>query len=231
MLVATIHRTCIRRTTTSWKVGPATRATTRSWSTGLSRGASTPAPETASAHSSCALSPPGDRHRHQSARDRFARFNEALNDLDGIDWRIGNIFEPVVGETFGLIVSNPPYAVEPGCGPLYRDGGTAADDISRIAAVEAARRLEEGGFATVCGNWIVHRGEKWYEPAERWLEEEGCDLLVLRIAFEDPLSYASPWNADILEHEGEAAYIAAVERHRDYLVHLAAQRRSRTASS
>jgi methylase of polypeptide subunit release factors len=153
----------------------------------------------------------------------FARFNEALNGLDGIDWRIGNLLEPVDGETFGLIVSNPPYAVEPGSGPIYRDGGTAADDVSRIVAVEAARALEEGGFATVCGNWIVRPGEKWYEPVERWLEESGCDLLVLRIAFEDPLAYASPWNADILEHEGEAAYIAAVERHRDYLVQLGAE--------
>ena len=39
----------------------------------------------------------------------FAAFNAALNGVEGITFRQGDLFEPVAGSRFDLIVCNPPY--------------------------------------------------------------------------------------------------------------------------
>ena len=43
----------------------------------------------------------------------FAAFNAALNGIDKIEFRLGDGFAPVEGESFDLIVSNPPYVISP----------------------------------------------------------------------------------------------------------------------
>src|SRR5262249_6027472 len=42
---------------------------------------------------------------------RIAAFNAALNELPPLDLREGDLFAPVEGETFDLIVCNPPYVI------------------------------------------------------------------------------------------------------------------------
>src|SRR5262245_39419269 len=43
----------------------------------------------------------------------FARFNARLNGVRNVEWREGDLFAPVAGERFDLVVSNPPYVVSP----------------------------------------------------------------------------------------------------------------------
>ena len=43
----------------------------------------------------------------------FAAFNAALNGVGNIEFREGSLLEPVTGERFDLIVSNPPYVISP----------------------------------------------------------------------------------------------------------------------
>jgi methylase of polypeptide subunit release factors len=154
----------------------------------------------------------------------FARFNAELNGLDAIDWRLGNLLEPVEGESFGVITCNPPFVIGPGGEPLYRDARRPADEVSRTVAAGAARLLEEGGFATVVCNWISRKDEPWHKPPERWLDGSGCDLLLLRLSTEEALDYAAGWSAGVLQREGQDAYVAAVERHRDHLAELGAEK-------
>lgn len=153
----------------------------------------------------------------------FARFNAELNEEDGIDWRLGNLLEPVEGESFGVVTCNPPFVIGPGREPLYRDGRAHADEFSRAAAVGSAQVLEEGGFATVVCNWVSRRDEPWHETPERWLDESGCDLLLLRLSSDDALDYAAGWSSGVLQREGQSEYVAAVERHRDHLRQLGAE--------
>ena len=51
----------------------------------------------------------------------FARFNAALDEADW-DVRAGSMLDPVSGERFGLVVSNPPFVITPRSGavPLLR---------------------------------------------------------------------------------------------------------------
>ena len=43
----------------------------------------------------------------------FAEFNCDLNDADNVELRLGSFLEPAAGERFGLVVSNPPFAISP----------------------------------------------------------------------------------------------------------------------
>ncbi len=78
----------------------------------------------------------------------MARFNAGLNAAvrggpfagRTLDLREGSLLEPLAGETFDLVVSNPPYVITPRSAGApsysYRDGGLAGDDV--------VRRLVEG---------------------------------------------------------------------------------------
>jgi SAM-dependent methyltransferase len=76
-----------------------------------------------------------------------------LNGL-ALDLRLGSLFEPVAGETFDLIVANPPFVVSPDSDFVYRDSVLPGDAICREVVRGAAAHLRPGGFATVLCNWI-----------------------------------------------------------------------------
>lgn len=133
---------------------------------------------------------------------RVARLNAALNGIENVEWRRGDFFEPVRGETFGLVAANPPFVVSPAQELTYRDGGLGGDLLSRQAVTGAARHLDEGGFATVLCSWIEEPG--------RWLDDCGCDAWVLELSTDDPVTYAMRWN--LIPGRHPAAVAAAAER-------------------
>src|SRR6478735_11949546 len=62
----------------------------------------------------------------------YTQLNARVNDIDAIDVRAGSLFEPVAGETFDRVVSNPPFVITPRVMGIpayeYRDGGLIGDD-------------------------------------------------------------------------------------------------------
>ena len=125
---------------------------------------------------------------------RVARLNAALNGVENVDLREGNLFEPVGDERFGLVVANPPFVVSPVLELAYRDGGLAGDSLSREAVRGAAQHLHEGGFASVLCSWVTQPGREHVETPRRWLADSGCDILVLELASDSPITYAIRWN-------------------------------------
>ena len=80
----------------------------------------------------------------------FAEFNCALNGADNVELRLGSFLEPVAGERFGLVVSNPPFAISPENDLVFRDSGLGRDRVSEeLLAVAAlgprARRVRVDG--------------------------------------------------------------------------------------
>lgn len=124
-----------------------------------------------------------------------ARLNLDLNCVDNVELRPGSFFEPVEGELFDLIVSNPPFVVSPDAELVFRDGGLGRDRVSRLIVTELARRLEPGGFASALVCWAHGEDADWSAPLRAWLEGSGCDAFVVRYAAEDPLEYALRWAA------------------------------------
>jgi Methyltransferase small domain len=139
----------------------------------------------------------------------YARFNAALNQAR---WQVrsGSMLEPVVGERFGLIVSNPPFVITPRSGevPLYeyRDGGAAGDAVVRDLVNGVGSHLEPGGIAHFLGNWEVPRGTTWVDRVAGWLEGTGLDAWVVQREVQDPAEYAETWARDGGHHPGTADF-------------------------
>jgi methylase of polypeptide subunit release factors len=124
---------------------------------------------------------------------RAARLNLELNDVSNVELREGSLFEPVGGELFDLIVSNPPFVVSPDTDVVFRDAGLEGDEISRLVARGAAEHLEPGGFASMLICWSHGAEDDWRDRVRGWLAGAGCDAWLVRYVTEDPLEYALKW--------------------------------------
>ncbi|MCQ4081146.1 class I SAM-dependent methyltransferase [Streptomyces sp. RB6PN25] len=154
---------------------------------------------------------------------RIARLTFALSGAPEPDLRQGSLFEPVGegpggtggtsanGETFDLIVSNPPFVISPGERFVYRDGGMAGDDLCRTIIERAPRHLTDGGFCQLLANWQHVDGEDWRERVSSWVPR-GCDAWIVQREVQDPAQYAELWLRDGGDHRGDpAAYAVRYE--------------------
>ncbi|TDE94336.1 methyltransferase domain-containing protein [Occultella glacieicola] len=134
----------------------------------------------------------------------FAAFNAALNGYT-IDLRQGSMLDPVEGEQFDLVVSNPPFVITPrtefeATSALetytYRDGGRRGDDLVRDLITGVGRILAPGGTSQFLANWEVHRGEGIFDRVQQWLTDSGLDGWVIQREYTDPAEYAETWLRD-----------------------------------
>lgn len=124
---------------------------------------------------------------------RVARLNLELNGVENVESRQGSLFEPVEGERFDLIVSNPPFVVSPDTDVVFRDAGLEGDEISRLVVRGAAEHLELGGQAAMLICWAHGEDEDWADRVRSWLQATACDAWLVRYVSEDPLEYALKW--------------------------------------
>ncbi len=138
----------------------------------------------------------------------IARFNAALNELDAIEVREGSYFEPVAGERYDLIATNPPFVISPGTGErlVYRDSGMPGDRVVEHIVREAPGHLAEGGWCQVLANWAIEAGRPWDERLATWLDPD-CDALVVQREVVDPAAYVELWLKDS-GHHGAEDYLA-----------------------
>ncbi|MGZ4473141.1 MAG: DUF7059 domain-containing protein [Nocardioidaceae bacterium] len=137
----------------------------------------------------------------------MARLNAALNEVR-LDVRSGNLFEPVAGERFDLVVTNPPFVISPGTGErlVYRDSGLPGDELVRRVVTQGPRLLAEGGWCQVLANWVHRRGEPWQDRVAGWLDGSGCDAWVVQREVADPAQYVELWLKDAGLH-GTPEYV------------------------
>ncbi|QWF22707.1 methyltransferase [Nocardioides sp. LMS-CY] len=135
---------------------------------------------------------------------RIARFNVALNDLGTpVDVRSGSFFEPVAGERFDLIATNPPFVISPATGErlVYRDSGLPGDRAVEHIVRAAPAHLSDGGWCQVLANWVIPVGASWEDRLAGWADPE-CDLYVVQREVVDPASYVELWLKDAGRHGG-----------------------------
>lgn len=128
----------------------------------------------------------------------FAAFNAALNGVRNVEFRLGSLFEPVAGETFDLVMSNPPYVISPESGLQFRDSGAPVDTFCRTVIRGIPKHLRAGGFASVLCNWAHRAGESGTGPLEKWVEGLPCDAFLMHMKTESALDYAGKWNRLLL---------------------------------
>jgi hypothetical protein len=131
----------------------------------------------------------------------LARATAAINQVE-VDVREGSLYEPVAGERFDLVVTNPPFVVSPPGGErlVYRDSGLPGDEVVRRVVTQAPAHLAPGGVAQVLANWVHVAGQPWEERVASWLEGTGCDAWVVQREVADPAEYVELWLRDVGRH-------------------------------
>jgi SAM-dependent methyltransferase len=111
----------------------------------------------------------------------FARCNAAMNGRENIEWRAGDLFEPVRGEKFDLVVCQPPFVAAPAgvSTTTYLHGGARGDEILKRVLAGLHEHLTPGGTAVVYLQWPVFGGEPLAASLREVLGPAG-NLLVLR---------------------------------------------------
>ncbi|MFC3822708.1 DUF7059 domain-containing protein [Planomonospora venezuelensis] len=135
----------------------------------------------------------------------LARLSWALSGIEGVDAREGSLFEPVAGELFDLVVSNPPFVISPRGRFTYRESGLRGDDFCRDLVRQAPRLLNPGGTCQLLANWLHVEGEDWRDRVGGWLAGTGCDGWAVQRDVQDPAEYVELWLRDAAE-QGTARY-------------------------
>ena len=140
----------------------------------------------------------------------LTRFNADLNGIAGIEVRSGSLFEPVAGERFEQIVSNPPFVITPRSEGVpayeYRDGGRVGDALVEEVIVGTEAHLTVGGVAQLLGNWEYRAGEDGLERVRGWIESTGLDAWVIEREVQDAALYAETWIRDGGTRQGTAEF-------------------------
>ncbi|WP_229052197.1 methyltransferase [Aeromicrobium sp. Leaf350] len=142
----------------------------------------------------------------------LARLTGRLNGV-ALDVRGGSLYEPVAGERFDVIASNPPFVVSPPDGDrlVYRETGFAGDDVVRRLVAGAADHLTEDGLCHLLAAWVHPTGADWQERLASWVAPTGLDAWVLEREEVDLPTYTEMWLADS-GHRGRPGYTEAYDR-------------------
>lgn len=152
----------------------------------------------------------------------FTRFNLLLNagqlhldpsDLEArVSLRRGSLLEPVAGEEFELVVSNPPFVITPRTPGeaaadqfTYRDGGLPGDDIVAALVRALPSVLAPDGTAQLLGNWEIPAGADWAERPQSWAGPD-ADVWFIQREQVSPEQYAETWLQDASEARDRRLY-------------------------
>ena len=160
----------------------------------------------------------------------FTRFNLLLNapalDIDPqnpqdrVSLREGSLLDPVAGERFDLVVSNPPFVITPRVAGesaeeqfTYRDGGLPGDEIVSTMVRRLPSVLVPGGRAQMLGNWEIIRDSEdpsqprsWDERVRAWVEDAAAEAWIIQRETLSPESYAETWLKDASENRDRKHY-------------------------
>jgi hypothetical protein len=123
----------------------------------------------------------------------LARLTMGLNGVGNVEVRAGDLLAPVAGESFGLVVANPPFVISPSERYLFRDGAYPVDELCRTLVRSVPAHLEEGGHFQSLASWAQVAGEDWRDRLASWCAGTGCDALVLAREVLDPGAHAANW--------------------------------------
>ncbi|MGL3806948.1 DUF7059 domain-containing protein [Paeniglutamicibacter sp. R2-26] len=158
----------------------------------------------------------------------FARFNLLLNHAalgidpenlgDRVQLRLGSLLEPVAGEHFDLVVSNPPFVITPRRSGetaddrfTYRDGGMPGDSLVATLVRELPGILAPGGTAQMLANWEIAEPADagaaldWSAGPRSWLPGDTEAWFIQRESV-TPTQYAETWLRDASQSRDQEAF-------------------------
>ncbi|GMA26984.1 methyltransferase [Arenivirga flava] len=146
---------------------------------------------------------------------RLAELNARLNGVVTIEFRHGDLLDPVAGERFDLVVSNPPFVITPRVDGVpayeYRDGGRVGDALVEEVVRGIAGVLAPGGVAQLLGNWEHRWGADGLDRAAGWAREAGLGHWIVERERQDPALYAETWIRDGGTRPGTPAFASLLD--------------------
>ncbi|MGI9822428.1 DUF7059 domain-containing protein [Agromyces sp. Marseille-Q5079] len=137
----------------------------------------------------------------------IAAMNVELNGIEGVEFRLGSLFEPVAGERFDRVVSNPPFVITPRREGVpeydYRDGGMVGDGIVEAVVTGAGAHLEPGGIAQLLGNWEYRGRDDAFDRVADWTARSGLEHWIVEREVQHVTEYAETWIRDGGTRPGE----------------------------
>lgn len=146
-----------------------------------------------------------------------AAVNARLNGVENVEVRLGDLYAPLRGEQFDVIIANPPFVASPYVNaPSYHSGGPRGDRVLRRIITGLTTYLRKDGRAFAITHLALRRGEEVDAVARRWFAEFPGRALVLVVETGTPVDLAAAQALFALDH-GLTAYATEVQRWVQYL--------------
>jgi methylase of polypeptide subunit release factors len=132
----------------------------------------------------------------------MARVNAAINGVTNVELRQGSLFEPVRGEAFDLIASQPPFVPMPD-GALglpaatFLYGGRRGDELALELLGGVAGALTERGRAVLISEWPSYGDEPLPARVRRAVGAAAADVLLLTMPSTSPDEHATSYGAGV----------------------------------
>ena len=134
---------------------------------------------------------------------RFARHNVLLAGTPNVRPCHSDLLDGVDG-TFDLIISNPPFMIDP-AGRAYRDGGPNGHELALRILDAAARRLSPGGTLVLfAGTGIIEGRDPFHEAADAQLAGTNLTWAYREV---DPDVYDEELDGPAYEHAERIALV------------------------
>jgi SAM-dependent methyltransferase len=129
----------------------------------------------------------------------LSKINAAINGLGNVEFRLGDLFAPVAGETFDLIVSQPPFVPRPtGAGAAtFAYGGPRGDELGLSLLAKIAPHLAPRGRALIIADWPDHGPESLELRLRKAIDTGDVSLLLLRMPHAELDGYAVTYAANL----------------------------------
>jgi carbamoyltransferase len=121
---------------------------------------------------------------------RFARFNADLNGVGNATFAVGDLYAPVGGRKFDLILATPTLLATPRHEVAFRDGAASDDEVLSRIISEAAHCLTESGRLHVVAD--LARGAEYERKLDAWWSGGPAHKLVLQTADRRGFRSATP---------------------------------------
>jgi SAM-dependent methyltransferase len=112
----------------------------------------------------------------------LSRINAELNGIGNVEFREGDMFAPVAGQKFDLIISQPPFvSAPPGLGnATYEYGGVRGDELPMRLLHEIPAYLANNGRAVIIAEWPELAGETVEQHLRAAMPASDIKVLILQ---------------------------------------------------
>jgi SAM-dependent methyltransferase len=112
----------------------------------------------------------------------LSRINAELNSVTNAEFREGDMFAPVVGEKFDLIISQPPFVSTPPAlvAASFESGGLRGDELPLRLLREVPNYLAKNGRAVIIAEWPEMAGETVEQRLRAAMPASEIKLLILQ---------------------------------------------------